>query len=111
MLTSNINRELSDREREILQRIVHLYILNGNPIGSRFLSKIIQDEMKLSPATLRNIMSDLEEMHFITHPHTSAGRIPTDLGYRFYVDNLSKIENLNKLEIEKIDEDDNKRKF
>ncbi len=102
MLNSYINRELSDREREILQRIVHLYILNGNPIGSRFLSKIIQDEMKLSPATLRNIMADLEDMHFITHPHTSAGRIPTDRGYRFYVDNLSNYEKLNVIELEKI---------
>jgi len=102
MLNSYINRELSDREREILQRIVHLYILNGNPIGSRFLSKIIQDEMKLSPATLRNIMADLEDMHFITHPHTSAGRVPTDRGYRFYVDNLSNYEKLNVIELEKI---------
>lgn len=102
MISNNVNRDLSEREREILQRIVHLYILNGNPIGSRFLSKIIQDEMKLSPATLRNIMADLEDMHFITHPHTSAGRIPTDLGYRFYVDNLTKLENLNKNELERI---------
>jgi len=102
MLNSYINRELSEREREILQRIVHLYILNGNPIGSRFLSKIIQDEMKLSPATLRNIMADLEDMHFITHPHTSAGRVPTDRGYRFYVDNLSNYEKLNVIELEKI---------
>lgn len=96
------NRELSEREREILQRIVHIYILNGNPVGSRYLSKIIQDDMKLSPATLRNIMSDLEEMHFITHPHTSAGRIPTDKGYRFYVDNLTNFEKINKNEIKNI---------
>ncbi len=102
MAKSKTGIELSDREREILQRIVHLYILNGNPIGSRYLSKIIQDEMKLSPATLRNVMSDLEDMHFITHPHTSAGRIPTDRGYRFYVDNLSNYERLDKSELDKI---------
>jgi heat-inducible transcriptional repressor len=94
-----INRELNERESEILQRIVHLYILNGNPIGSRFLSKTLENEMKLSPATLRNIMADLEDMEFITHPHTSAGRIPTDKGYRFYVNNLEKKEKLNKKEI------------
>ncbi|HRP02268.1 MAG TPA: heat-inducible transcriptional repressor HrcA [Candidatus Kapabacteria bacterium] len=102
MLNQNFNKELNEREKEILQRIVHLYILNGNPVGSRYLSKIIQDEMKLSPATLRNIMSDLEELHFITHPHTSAGRVPTDRGYRFYVDNLVNYEKLNKIELETI---------
>ncbi len=96
------DRELTEREREILQRIVHIYILNGNPVGSRFLSKIIQGEMNLSPATLRNIMSDLEDMHFISHPHTSAGRVPTDKGYRFYVNNLSKIPKLDKSEIASI---------
>ena len=95
-------RELNDRESEILQKIVHLYIVKATPIGSRFLSKYIQDELKLSPATLRNVMSDLEEMHYISHPHTSAGRIPTDKGYRFYVDNMQKIENLNSKEITSI---------
>ena len=102
ILKSGIERELSEREREILQKIVHLYILKASPIGSRYLSKVIQDEMKLSPATLRNIMADLEEMDFIRHPHTSAGRIPTDKGYRFYVNNFNKIENLNSQEISTI---------
>lgn len=89
-----MDRVLNEREREILRRIVHLYILKASPIGSRFLSKFIQDELKLSPATLRNVMSDLEELNYISHPHTSAGRIPTDKGYRFYVDSLSHIEDI-----------------
>ena len=81
-------RELSEREKDILRTIIHLYILNATPIGSRALSKYLQNELKLSPATIRNIMADLEEMNLITHPHTSAGRIPTDKGYRYYVDTL-----------------------
>ena len=88
------NRELSDREKDILRTIIHLYILNAAPIGSRYLSKYLEHELKLSPASIRNIMSDLEEMDYISHPHTSAGRIPTDKGYRFYVDTLMNIENL-----------------
>ncbi|MBX3044002.1 MAG: heat-inducible transcription repressor HrcA [Candidatus Kapabacteria bacterium] len=98
-IAKQIHRDLSDREREILRQIVQLYILKANPIGSRFLSKYINNDLKLSPATLRNIMSDLEELEYISHPHTSAGRIPTDKGYRFYVDTISKIEKLNKKEI------------
>ncbi len=99
IITKNDNRELTEREKEILRRIVHLYILKANPIGSRFLSKYIQDQMKLSPATLRNIMADLEELEYISHPHTSAGRIPTDKGYRFYVDSMENIELLSANEI------------
>lgn len=79
---------LSERERSILRAIVRLYILKAAPIGSRHLSKMLEDELKLSAATIRNVMSDLEEMQFISHPHTSAGRVPTDKGYRFYVDSL-----------------------
>jgi heat-inducible transcriptional repressor len=83
---------LSDRERAILTKIVHLYILNANPIGSRYLSKYLKEELNLSPATIRNVMADLEELNYIKHPHTSAGRVPTDKGYRFYVDTLNKLE-------------------
>jgi heat-inducible transcriptional repressor len=68
---------------------VHLFILHGIPVGSRNVSKYLQRSMPLSPATVRNSMMDLEELGYITHPHTSAGRIPTDIGYRFYVDSLS----------------------
>lgn len=84
--------KLNERQQTILDKIVQLYILKGSPIGSRTLSKYLEETSKLSPATLRNIMSDLEEMDFISHPHTSAGRIPTDKGYRFYVDHLNNIQ-------------------
>ena len=87
--------ELTGREKTILRKIVHLYILKANPVGSRVLSKFLKDEIDLSPATIRNVMSDLEEMEYIRHPHTSAGRVPTDKGYRFYVDALEQIELLN----------------
>lgn len=91
---SNDYNDLSLRESEILSSIINLYILKATPIGSRPLSKYLEGKLKLSPATIRNVMSDLEAMNYIAHPHTSAGRIPTDKGYRFYVDNLIKIESL-----------------
>lgn len=81
--------ELNERQTDILKRIIQLYILKAAPVGSRALAKFIEREISLSPATLRNIMSDLEEREFITHPHTSAGRVPTDKGYRFYVNAIS----------------------
>lgn len=89
---------LTDRERLILQAIVQLYILKAAPIGSRHLSKILEQELKLSAATIRNVMADLEEMQLISHPHTSAGRIPTDKGYRFYVDSLMTNDRLTAIE-------------
>lgn len=91
---------LQQREQDILRSIVNLYILQANPVGSRRLSKYLEDKIKLSPATLRNVMSDLEEMQYIDHPHTSAGRIPTDKGYRFYVDSLKQIEHLTTSELD-----------
>lgn len=93
------DRELTERERLILRKIVHLYILKASPIGSRYLARNIESELRLSPASLRNVMSDLEELEFISHPHTSAGRIPTDKGYRFYVDNIMNSEVLTENEI------------
>jgi heat-inducible transcriptional repressor len=92
------HRDLSERERFILRAIVHLYILTAQPVGSRHLSKYLERSLKLSPATIRNVMSDLEEMQYISHPHTSAGRIPTDKGYRFYVDSLMDVEHLSEPE-------------
>lgn len=99
ILANSDERSLSERERQILHKIVHLYILKASPVGSRFLSKYIEKEMKLSPATMRNVMSDLEELEYISHPHTSAGRIPTDKGYRFYVNSLQSFEKLNNEEL------------
>jgi heat-inducible transcriptional repressor len=85
------DRELNDREKSILRSIVQSYILTATPVGSRFLSKT-SEEFTLSPATIRNVMADLEEMQFISHPHISAGRVPTDKGYRCYVDTLMDVQ-------------------
>lgn len=78
--------ELDSRKMKILRAIVANYLETGEPVGSRTISKYA--DLNLSPATIRNEMADLEEMGYIVQPHTSAGRIPTDLGYRFYVDRL-----------------------
>ena len=78
--------QLDDRAREILQLAVSLYIRSGEPVGSRTVSKAIN--RRLSPATIRNIMADLEEAGYLHQPHTSAGRVPSEKGYRFYVDSL-----------------------
>src|SRR5947208_58272 len=80
-------RQLDERPREILKLIVRSYVNSGDPVGSRSLAKVI--EWRLSPATIRNIMSDLEDEGYIAQPHTSAGRIPSEKGYRFYVDHLA----------------------
>ena len=79
-------RPLDERPREILRLIVRSYISTGEPVGSRTLSKVIA--WRLSPATIRNIMADLEEAGFLVQPHTSAGRVPSEKGYRHYVDAL-----------------------
>lgn len=81
---------IEDRIHRVLWAVVDSYILNPDPVGSRFVTK--KYAFNLSPATIRNIMSDLEDLGFLQQPHTSAGRIPTDKGYRFYVDSLSKRE-------------------
>jgi len=78
--------DLSERKLRILQAIVGDFIRSAEPIGSRTLSKKL--DLNISPATIRNEMSDLEEMGFLTHPHTSAGRVPSDKAYRLYVNNL-----------------------
>lgn len=78
--------ELDDRKITILKAIIKTYLETGEPVGSRTISKYT--DLKLSSATIRNEMSDLEEMGYIIQPHTSAGRIPSDQGYRFYVDQI-----------------------
>ncbi len=87
-----MERELTPREKMILRYIVQEFIMTANPVGSRYLVK--RYNLGLSPATVRNIMADLEDLGYLTHPHTSAGRVPTDKGYRFYVDNLLEIKDL-----------------
>ncbi len=78
--------ELSERQMKILNVIIRTYMKTGEPVGSRTISK--ESDLNLSSATIRNEMSDLEEMGYIIQPHTSAGRIPSDKGYRFYVDRM-----------------------
>jgi len=78
--------QLDERKEKILNAIIKNYLETGEPVGSRTISKYT--DLNLSSATIRNEMSDLEEMGYIVQPHTSAGRIPSDMGYRFYVDHL-----------------------
>jgi len=80
------NRQLDERESSVLKALVYEHIISGKPIGSR--SFVIKYSFSISPATMRNIMYDLEKLGYLTQPHTSAGRLPTDKGYRFYVDTL-----------------------
>ncbi len=80
--------DLNDRKKQILQAIIDEYIGSAEPVGSRAISK--KHELGLSSATIRNEMADLEEMGYLIQPHTSAGRIPSDAGYRFYVNSLMK---------------------
>ncbi len=80
--------ELDERKVIILKAIIRSYMQTGEPVGSRTLSKL--PDLSVSSATIRNEMSDLEEMGYIVQPHTSAGRVPTDKGYRFYVDEIMK---------------------
>src|SRR5688572_20106845 len=80
---------LNARAELLLKTLVERYIADGQPVGSRTLARAAGIE--LSPATIRNVMSDLEEMGFVSAPHTSAGRVPTERGYRFFVDTLLKV--------------------
>jgi heat-inducible transcriptional repressor len=90
---------LNERAQQLLRLLVEHYIRDGQPIGSRTLSRDLG--LNLSAATIRNVMADLEELGFVTSPHTSAGRVPTDKGYRFFVDTLLKFQ-LQPLEHDKI---------
>jgi heat-inducible transcriptional repressor len=103
LLVPHPDRELNERERTILRTIVQSFILHASPVGSRSLSKQLERDLKLSPATIRNVMADLEDLGYIAHPHTSAGRMPTDKGYRFYVDTLMEWERLSEFDTETMD--------
>src|ERR671916_341777 len=78
--------ELTDRARDVFRLVVEGYLENGVPVGSRTISKL--PGMNLSPASIRNVMQDLEELGLLSHPHTSAGRIPTESGLRLFVDGM-----------------------
>lgn len=88
---------LNERAQILLKTLVERYIHEGQPVGSRALSKF--SGLDLSPATIRNVMADLEEMGLVTSPHTSAGRIPTPQGYRLFVDTLLVVKTLDKVEL------------
>ncbi len=93
---------LSPRKRKILKAIVDAHIAGGEPVGSKYLAA--DDEINCSPATIRNEMAELESMGYLVQPHTSAGRVPSELGYRFYVDALVRQYSETKTEIDEINE-------
>ncbi|MES2296876.1 MAG: heat-inducible transcriptional repressor HrcA [Pseudomonadota bacterium] len=90
--------QLDIRAQTLLKALVERYIADGQPVGSRALSKI--SGLDLSPATIRNIMSDLEEMGYVASPHTSAGRVPTPRGYRIFVDTLLTVQHIDENSVE-----------
>ena len=93
--------ELDERSKKILRELISIYSQTGEPVGSRTLSR--RTKLSLSPATIRNVLSDLEDSGYITQPHTSAGRVPTDKGYRFFVNNLLRHPQLNSSQKEMIE--------
>src|SRR6266853_4125675 len=92
--------QLNERSRDIFRQIVESYLATGDPVGSRNISRLIA--MPLSPASVRNVMSDLEQLGLIYAPHTSAGRLPTELGLRFFVDALMQVGDLTEPERQSI---------
>src|SRR3569833_1842773 len=91
---------LSDRAQTLLRILIENYIRDGHPVGSRVLSR--DSGLQLSSATIRNVMADLVVFGFVSSPHTSAGRIPTDKGYRFFVDTLLRMEPLDETAVAEI---------
>ena len=89
---SSMITELNERSREIFRRIVDGYLETGDPVGSRTLSR--QEGLDISPATIRNVMADLEDAGLLHSPHTSAGRLPTEMGLKLYVDGILEVGNL-----------------
>eukprot|EP01030_Chromulinospumella_sphaerica_P017301 gene17301-biopygen15240 len=90
--------QLEPRAQTLLKALVERYIADGQPVGSRALSKI--SGLDLSPATIRNVMADLEELGYVASPHTSAGRVPTPRGYRIFVDTLLTVQQLDEQAVE-----------
>src|SRR4026208_2554766 len=93
---------LDKRAQLLLKTLIERYVEEGQPVASRTLSK--SSGLDLSPATIRNVMSDLEELGFIASPHTSAGRVPTPAGYRFFIDTLLVVRELQAQDLHKIGE-------
>jgi heat-inducible transcriptional repressor len=97
---SETTSEISERAQQMLRALINRYVLDGQPVGSRTLAR--EAGLELSPATIRNVMSDLEELGFVCSPHTSAGRVPTVQGYRFFVDTLLTVQPLDERSVEQM---------
>jgi len=97
-----MQRMLDKRAQQLLKTLIERYIAEGQPVGSRTLSR--HSGLDLSPATIRNVMSDLEELGFISSPHTSAGRVPTPAGYRFFIDSLLVVKAIDSGELHQIED-------
>src|SRR5450432_2580668 len=97
------SEELNRRERRVLEAVIRSYVETAEPAGSRTLSR--RFGLGVSPATIRNTMSDLEEKGFLLHPHTSAGRVPTNKAYRAYVDSLLALPPLRALDTDRLTEE------
>src|SRR5271163_3287001 len=100
-MTDGSEEGLNERAQQLLKALIESYIRDGQPVGSRALSR--DSGLALSSATIRNVMADLEDLGFVASPHTSAGRIPTDKGYRLFVDSLLKLKPLQHEEVEEIE--------
>ena len=100
MTTKANSSQLSERSLHLFKVLVEHFIQDGAPVGSRTLAK--DSSLNLSPATIRNVMADLEDFGLLDSPHTSSGRIPTVSGYRLFVDSLLRVKDLNSIEVEKI---------
>ena len=100
MTSTTDSSQLSERSLHLFKLLVEHFIEDGQPVGSRTLAK--DSDLNLSPATIRNVMADLEDLGLLQSPHTSAGRVPTARGYRLFVDNLLRVHNLQSAEVESI---------
>src|SRR5690348_6520605 len=100
MTAEGREEQLTERAQHLLRILIESYIRDGQPVGSRMLSR--DSGLQLSSATIRNVMADLEEHGFVASPHTSAGRVPTDKGYRFFVNSLLRVEPLDESAIAEI---------
>ena len=99
---SKILDDMNDRTREVFRRIVESYLENGEPMGSRTLSRSLSEQ--ISSATIRNVMQDLEFLGLLDSPHISAGRIPSELGLRMFVDGLLEVHALDQSDREKLNQ-------
>ena len=100
------SQPLQEREENVLSSVIHHYVATAKPVGSRLIS----GELEVSPATVRHVLMDLEKKGYLTHPHTSAGRVPMDQGYRFYVDRLMRARSLTLKEKQRIEQEYQKAK-